>query len=96
MEQASDVRKKEKAHRKQMEISLTTDDVEMIAIIVEHRLSKVWENEKNHHASILEQVQEVKTVLEQFRIKEGHQQKDKLAPVREGEPIREIAQITVW
>jgi hypothetical protein len=53
-EQVSGARKKEKAHRKQMEMSLTTDDIEMIAMTVEDRLSEVWENVENHRASILE------------------------------------------
>jgi hypothetical protein len=94
-EQESGTRKKEKAHRKQMETSLTTDDVEMIAMTVEDRLSEVWENVENHRASILEQVQEVKTVLEQLRIKVEQQQKEKPMPVREGAPVGETVQITM-
>jgi hypothetical protein len=43
-----------KAHKKPMETSQTTDDVELIATIVEDRLSEVWENVKNHRDSILE------------------------------------------
>jgi hypothetical protein len=43
-EKASGSRKKVKAHRKPMETSLTTDDVELIATTVEDRLSEVWEN----------------------------------------------------
>jgi hypothetical protein len=76
-EQASGTRKKEKAHRKPMETSLTTDDVELIATTVEDRLSEVWENMENHRASILEQVQEVKTALEQLRIRAEQKQKEK-------------------
>jgi hypothetical protein len=60
-EQASGSRKKAKAHKKPMETSLTTDDVELIATTVEDRLSEVWENVENHRASILEKIQEVKT-----------------------------------
>jgi hypothetical protein len=40
-EQASGTRKKEKAHRKPMETSLTIDNVELIAMTVEDRLSEV-------------------------------------------------------
>jgi hypothetical protein len=68
-EKESGSRKKVKAHKKPMETSLTTDDVELIAMTVEDRLSEVWENVENHRASILEQVQEVKTTLEQLRIR---------------------------
>jgi hypothetical protein len=57
MEQVTSIRKKEKAHRKQMETSLKIKDVELIAITVQDRLLEVWENAKNHRASILEQVQ---------------------------------------
>jgi hypothetical protein len=69
-EQASGSRKKAKAHRKPMETSLITDNVELISMTVEDRLLEVWENAENHKASILEQVQEVKTALEQLRIRE--------------------------
>jgi hypothetical protein len=50
-----------------MHTSLTIDDVEVIATIVKDKLSEVWENAENHRASILEQVHEVKTTLEQLR-----------------------------
>jgi len=40
-EQASGTRKKEKAHKKPMETSLTIDNVELIATTVEDRLSEV-------------------------------------------------------
>jgi hypothetical protein len=43
-EKASGARKKAKAHKKQMETSLTIDDVELIDTVVEDRLSEVWEN----------------------------------------------------
>jgi hypothetical protein len=64
VEQASGTRKKPKAHRKPMETSLTTDDVELIKTTVEDRLSEIWENVENHGASILEKIQEAKTGLE--------------------------------
>jgi hypothetical protein len=95
MDQASGFMKKSKAHNKQMETSLTTDDLDLIATTVEDRLSEVWENEENHRYSILEQVQEVKNALEQLRIKVEQQQKEKSTPVREGAPIRETVEITV-
>jgi hypothetical protein len=56
-EQESGARKKEKAHIKPMETSLKTNDVEMIAMIVENRLLEVWENVENQRVSILQQVQ---------------------------------------
>jgi len=67
-EKASGAKKKEKAQIKPIETSLTTDYVERITKTVEDRLSEVWENTKNHRASILEQVHEVKFLLEQLRI----------------------------
>jgi hypothetical protein len=60
---------------------LTTDDVELIAMTVEDRLSEVWENVENHRASILEQVQEVKTALEQLRIKTEQKQRRNQRPL---------------
>jgi hypothetical protein len=75
-EQASGSRKKAKAHKKPMETSLMTDDVELIATTVEDRLSEVWENTENHRASILEKIQEVKTALEQLRIRAEQQQQE--------------------
>jgi hypothetical protein len=57
-----------------METSLTIDDVELISTTVEDRLSKVWENAENHRYSIMEQVQEVKTALEQLRIRTEQKQ----------------------
>jgi hypothetical protein len=47
-----------------MEKSLTIDDVELIAMIVEDQLSDMWENVENQRDSILERIQEVKIVLE--------------------------------
>jgi hypothetical protein len=63
-EHTSGSRKKTKAHKPQSHISLTSDDVELVATIVEERLAKVWENAEKHRASIVDQVQEVKTALE--------------------------------
>jgi hypothetical protein len=63
-EQVSGSGKKEKAHKKQMETSLTANNVEIIATTIKDRLSEVWENSENHQASILEQVQAVKNTLE--------------------------------
>jgi hypothetical protein len=68
-EKPSGSRKKAKAHRNPMETSLTEDDMELIAMTVEDRLSDVWENVENHQASILEQIQEVKIMLEQLKVK---------------------------
>jgi hypothetical protein len=51
-EQASGSRKKEKAHRTPMHTSLTVDDVELVATIVEDRLSEVWENAQKPRDSI--------------------------------------------
>jgi hypothetical protein len=48
LEKVSGARNKSKAHRKQMETSLTTNDVDLIAMALEDRLSKVWENVENH------------------------------------------------
>jgi hypothetical protein len=53
-EQASRSRKKVKAHRKPPHTSLTSDDVELVATIVEDQLSEVWEDDEKHGASILE------------------------------------------
>jgi hypothetical protein len=61
-----------------METSLTEDDVELIATIVKERLSEVWENVENQRTSILEKIQEVKTVLEQLRIRVEKQQQCQL------------------
>jgi hypothetical protein len=93
-EQASGPRKKVKAHRKPLQTSLTTDDVELVATTVEDRLSEVWENAEKHRDSILEQVQEVKTVLEQFRIRAEQPSKDKPMQTGEGMHVGETMQIT--
>jgi hypothetical protein len=63
-EQASAFRKKAKAHRKPMETSLTADDVELIATTMEYRLTEVCKNSEKHRDSILEKIQEVKTMME--------------------------------
>jgi hypothetical protein len=67
-----------------METSLMADDVELIATKVEDRLSEVWENTKNHRASILEQIQEVKIVLEQLRIRVEQQQRRQQRQLKKG------------
>jgi hypothetical protein len=54
----------------------------------------VWENIENHRASILEQIQEVKTALEQLKVKTEQQQQKTTAPVKEGIPMGETVQIT--
>jgi len=69
MEKAISTGKKAKAHMKQMKMSLTADDIQLITTKVEHQLSEVWENPKKHRASIFEQIHEVKTALEHLRIK---------------------------
>jgi hypothetical protein len=63
--------------------------------IVEDRLSEVWENAENHRASILEKIQEVKTTLEQLRIRVEQQQQKKKMPAKEGALVGETMQITV-
>jgi hypothetical protein len=57
-----------KAHKTQCHISLTPDDVELVATTFEEILVKVWENTEKHRALISDQVREVKTALEQIRI----------------------------
>jgi hypothetical protein len=60
------------------------DDVELVVTIVEERLAEVWENAEKKMASIVDQVQEVKTALDQLRIKETHAPKETLKQVKEG------------
>jgi hypothetical protein len=93
-EKTSGSRKKEKAHKPPSHTSLTTDDVELVATTVEDRLSEVWENVEKHRASIFEQVQEVKTMLEKLRIRAEQQQKDQAAQTMEGRPVEERVQLT--
>jgi hypothetical protein len=62
-EKTSGPRKKAKAHRKPLQTSLKTNDVELITTTIEDQLSKVWDNVEKCNASIMEQVQEVKTTL---------------------------------
>ena len=45
--------------------SLTTYDVELVAMTIEDRLSEAWENDENHRDSIIEKVHEVKNTPEQ-------------------------------
>jgi hypothetical protein len=63
-EQERGSRNKVKAHKKPMDTSLMTDDVDLIAMTMEDRLLEMWENVENHRDSILEKIQEVKNVLE--------------------------------
>jgi hypothetical protein len=92
-EQESGSRKKEKAHRTPPHTSLTTDDVELVATTIEDRLSEAWENAKKHRDSIIEQVQEVKTALEQLKIRAEQRQKDTPVKTMEGMPAGETMQI---
>jgi hypothetical protein len=78
-----------------METSLIADDVELIATTVQDQLSEVWENVENHRDLILEKIQEVKTVLEQLRIRAEQSSEDKPTKTKEGVPIRETVKITV-
>jgi hypothetical protein len=55
----------------------------------------VWENEKNHKVSILDKIQEVKTVLEKLKVKTENQKQKTEMPVKEGVLMGEIVQITV-
>jgi hypothetical protein len=55
-EKESGSKKKEKAHRTPPHTSLTIDDVELVDTTIEYRLSEVWENAKEHRASIVEKV----------------------------------------
>ena len=55
-EQTGGVRNKVKAHKPQCHISLTPDDVELVATTVEERLAEVWENAEKHKDSIVDQV----------------------------------------
>jgi hypothetical protein len=93
-DQASGSRKKAKANKSPMETSLTKDKVELIATTVEDRLSEVWENAKNHIASILEQIQEVKIALEKLKVRMEKQQQKTTTLMKEGEPMGEIVHIT--
>jgi hypothetical protein len=70
-----------------------SDDVELKATTFEDRLSKAWENVEKHMASIIEQVQEVKTALEQLKIGIEQQQKDTPGKAMEGMPTGETVQL---
>jgi hypothetical protein len=94
-EQENGSRKKAKAHKKPMETSLLADDVELIAMRVEDRLSEVWENTEKHKASILEQIQEVKNALEQLWIRSEQQEQKATTPAKEGALVGETVQITM-
>jgi uncharacterized protein (DUF342 family) len=73
---------------------LTTSDVDFISTIVEDRMPDIWENVNNHKASILEQIQEVKNVLEQLKVKIEQQQQKTSVPTKEGISMGETVQIT--
>jgi hypothetical protein len=76
-----------------METSLTQDDVELIAMKVEERLSDVSEHTENHKDSILEKIQEVKTVLEYLKVKTEKKQQKITTPVKEGILMGETVKI---
>jgi hypothetical protein len=78
-----------------METSLMVDDVDLIATIVEDQLSDVWENVENHRASILEKIQEVKTVLEQVKGQNREATTKYNSAMKEGVLMGEIVQITM-
>jgi hypothetical protein len=82
-----------------MKTSLIAYDVELIITTVKYQLSKVWETVKNHRASILEKIQEVKTALEKLKIRAEKQQKDKPTQTRKGahaeETVKMMAQGSV-
>lgn len=80
------------AHKPQSHISLTLGDMELVATIVEERLAEVWENAKKHRASIVVQVQEVKTALEQLRISAAQALKETPTQAKEGVPVLETVQ----
>jgi hypothetical protein len=61
--------KKAKAHKPQFHISLTLDDVELVATTNEEILVEVWENAEKHRYLIADQVQAIKILLEQIRIR---------------------------
>jgi hypothetical protein len=84
-----------KAHKPHSHISLTLDDVELLAIAVEERLDEVWENAKKHKDSITYQVQEVKTTLEKSRIGVAQTPKETPTHAKEGVPVPETVQFAV-
>jgi len=61
-----------KAHKPHIHISLTLDDVYLVATTIEERLAEVWENVEKQRASIADQVQDVKIALEKLRIGATH------------------------
>jgi hypothetical protein len=68
--------------------------MELIAMTVEDRLSNMWENDENQRASILEQIQEVKTMLEQLKVRTKKQQQKTTTLVKEGVLMGETMKIT--
>jgi hypothetical protein len=68
------------------------DDVELVVTTVEERLAEVWENVEKHRASIIDQVQEVKTALEQLRIRASQEPKETPTQAKEAVPVPETVQ----
>ena len=66
--------------------------MDLVATIVEDRLDEVWENAEKHRASIFDQVQEVKTALEQLRIEVAQAPKETPTQAKEGVPVPETMQ----
>jgi hypothetical protein len=89
-EKTNGSRKKTKAHKPPSHTSLTTDDVELVAITVEHRLLEVWENAEKNQALIFEKKQEVKNALEQLRIRSEKKQNDQAAQTMEGRSVEGV------
>ena len=81
-----------KAHKPQIHISLTPDNVELVVTTVEERLDDVWENVEKHMALIAYQVQEVKIVLEKLRIETVQEPKETPMQAKEGVPVLETMQ----
>jgi hypothetical protein len=91
-------RKNAKAHKPQSHISLTLDNVELVVTTVKERLIEVWDNVEKQRASIGDQVQEVKTTLEQLRIRAMQVPKETSMQVKERVPMPEtvkfVAQVS--
>jgi hypothetical protein len=69
--------------------------VELLVTVVEERLVEVWENTEKHKASIADQVQEVKTVLENLRIEVAQAPKETPMQDKEGVSVPKIVQFAV-
>jgi hypothetical protein len=59
--------------------------VKLVVTIFEERLAEVWENVEKHRDSIVNQVQEVKTAMEQLRI--GKKEAPKETPMQDKEGV---------